>query len=623
MEKLILVCCLHGNERYGLSVCESQSLFPFVLANEKALKENKRFIDSDLNRVFPGNEEGNYEERRAAEILEKIKDFDYVLDLHSSSNRCPLFGIITKPNKEKIEFAKKLGLKKLIIMPESFASGKALIDFVKYGLSIEIGPHENLDNKKQVSALIENFAENKSYNEDIEVFEIFEIIRDKADEILIENFKEVKKGEKISENQIAEFDFVPVLVGEEAYKGTLCLAARRIEPDNLYKQAETIFDMAKKEEKKEHKEEFKVTPYEVSGNIDYHKLIKDFGLSELKEMPDIFNENVLFRRKTIFAHRDIQRVLEALRNKKKVVMMTGLMPTGRMHLGHMILAQQFVLYQKLGAKIYIAVADIEAYNARGQSLEDSRRIALEDYIPNYIALGLKPENCEIYFQSERSKNPAKANAYYRLQNLLSRYATFNEFKAVYGEITPGKMLAALLQASDMLHAQLPEFEGVCPVVVPVGVDQDVHIRLARDISQSIKEFNFNQLSSTYHFFLPGLGGGKMSSSDPTSFIALTDNAEEVKRKINKYAFSGGKDTIEEHRKLGGNPDVDVSFQYLKMFFENDDKKLAQIEKDYRSGKMLSGELKAYLIEKINAFLKEHQKKREEAKKNIDKFLIKS
>lgn len=367
------------------------------------------------------------------------------------------------------------------------------------------------------------------------------------------------------------------------------------------------------------KKEFKVTPWEVSGTIDYDKLIKEFGISPMKELPSIFNENVLFRRKTVFAHRDIQRILEAAKAKKKFVMMTGLMPTGKMHIGHMILAQQFLVYQRLGAKIYIAVADIEAYNARGQSLEESRKIAIEQYITNYIALGLKPENCEIYFQSERSSHAQKSNAYYRLQNLLARYATFNEFKAVYGDITPGKMLSALLQASDMLHVQLPEFESVCPVIVPVGIDQDPHIRLARDISQSIKEFKFMQLSSTYHLFMPGLGGGKMSSSDLTSFIALTDAPEEVKRKINKYAFSGGKATMEEHRKLGGNPEVDISFQYLRMFFEPDDKKLAKIEKDYRSGKLLTGELKKILIDKINIFLKKHQAKRKLAEKQIDKF----
>jgi tryptophanyl-tRNA synthetase len=363
-------------------------------------------------------------------------------------------------------------------------------------------------------------------------------------------------------------------------------------------------------------------PWEVKGDIDYDKLIKEFGISQLKDLPSIFEKNVLFRRKVVFAHRDIQRILESIRDKKPFVLMTGLMPTGKFHIGHMLLAQQMIFYQKLGAKLYIAVADLEAYNARGQSLEDSRKIAIEEYIKNYIALGLKPENCEIYFQSERSKDAKKSNAFYRLQNLLARYATFNEFKAVYGDITPGKMLSALLQASDMLHPQLPEFEGQVPVVVPVGIDQDPHLRLARDVSQRIKSPKFIQLSSTYHLFMPGLSGGKMSSSDPNSYIALTDSEEEVKKKINKYAFSGGKDTLEEHRKHGGNPDIDVSFQYLKFFFEDDDKKLTKIYNDYKSGKLLSGELKKIAIDKINAFLKEHQKKRKDAEKVLGKFILK-
>jgi tryptophanyl-tRNA synthetase len=372
------------------------------------------------------------------------------------------------------------------------------------------------------------------------------------------------------------------------------------------------------------KKRAKVTPWEVEGDIDYEKLVKEFGVEPLKKLPDVFNENVLFRRKIIFAHRDIQRILLAAKDKKPFVLMTGLMPSGKFHIGHMILAQQFIFWQNLGAKIYIAVADIEAYNARGQSLEESRKIAIEQYITNYIALGLKPKNVEIYFQSERSKDAGKANAFYRLQNLFARYSTFNEFRGVYGEITPGKMVSALLQASDMYHPQLPEFEGKpIPTFIPVGIDQDPHIRIARDMANRIKDYDFIPISSTYHIFAPGLGGGKMSSSDPNSFIALTDSPKEVERKIKKYAFSGGGETIEEHRKKGGNPDIDISFQYLKMFFEEDDNKLKQIEEDYRSGKLLTGELKEYLIKKINKFIASHQKKREKAKKMIDKFIYKA
>ncbi len=361
-------------------------------------------------------------------------------------------------------------------------------------------------------------------------------------------------------------------------------------------------------------------PWEVKGNVDYEKLTKEFGVTPLGELPSYFHNELLFRRGKIFAQRDFSRILDAIKHKKPLVMMTGLMPTGKFHIGHAILAKQFSFYQSLGAKLYIAVADVEAYHAREQTLEESRKNAIEQYILNYIALGLKPQNCEIYFQGERSSDGKKASAYYRLQNLLARHATFNEFKAVYGEITPGKMISGILQASDMLHPQLPEFEGPLPVVVPVGIDQDPHIRLARDMASRIKEVKLMQLSSTYHYFVPGLSGGKMSSSDPNSFIALTDDEKTVKTKVNKYAFSGGRDTIEEHRRKGGVPEIDVAYQWLT-FFEEDDKKLQHIYDDYKSGKMLSGELKTILIEKLNAFLKEHQTKREKAKSQIEKFIV--
>jgi len=231
--KIAVVCCLHGTEPYGLEVVKRlPASLPFFIGNEKALKENKRFIDSDLNRSFPGKENGNHERKMAYNLVNKLNHFDYIIDLHSSSNNCPIFGIITKPNNQKIDFAKRLGLTKLVIMKESFASGKALIDFVKCGISIEVGPHKREKNVKEALMLIYNLINKKTINECIEIFEVFDIIKKEADLITIKNFEFVKKGEVIakSENkeQIALFDFIPVLVGEDAYKGILCLAARKL-----------------------------------------------------------------------------------------------------------------------------------------------------------------------------------------------------------------------------------------------------------------------------------------------------------------------------------------------------------------------------------------------------------
>ena len=231
--KLAIVCCLHGNERYGMEVIKRlPTSLPFFIGNPRALEENKRFIDVDLNRCFPGKENGNYEERRAFKLVNKLKDFDYVIDLHSSTNNCPLFGIITKPNEGKTKFAKKLRLKRLVIMPEYFASGKALIDFVKCGISLEIGPHTRRENIDEVSNLISKFVDGKILDSEIEIFEVIDIIKKEiSGNILIKNFEEVKKEEPIIRgefaNQIAKFDFVPVLVGEEAYRDILCLAMQR------------------------------------------------------------------------------------------------------------------------------------------------------------------------------------------------------------------------------------------------------------------------------------------------------------------------------------------------------------------------------------------------------------
>lgn len=160
-----------------------------------------------------------------------------------------------------------------------------------------------------------------------------------------------------------------------------------------------------------------------------------------------------------------------------------------------------------------------------------------------------------------------------------------------------------------------------PCLIPLAIDQDPHFRVARDVYPKL---GYYKPAIIHGVFLPPLTGikGKMSSTGEQVAIYTTDKPKEVERKIKKYAFSGGQASIEEHRKKGGNPDIDVSFQYLKMMFEENDDKLKQIETDYRSGKLLTGELKQYLIDKINKFLMSHQKNREKAKNMIDKFIYK-
>lgn len=102
-------------------------------------------------------------------------------------------------------------------------------------------------------------------------------------------------------------------------------------------------------------------------------------------------------------------------------------------------------------------------------------------------------------------------------------------------------------------------------------------------------------------------------------IFLTDTPKQIKKKIGK-AFSGGKESVELHRELGGNPDIDVSFKYLTFFMPDNDK-LDEIKEKYSTGKMLTGELKAICIETIVPIILHHQKVRKEIDdKQIKKFM---
>lgn len=89
---------------------------------------------------------------------------------------------------------------------------------------------------------------------------------------------------------------------------------------------------------------------------------------------------------------------------------------------------------------------------------------------------------------------------------------------------------------------------------------------------------------------------------------MRDTPNQIKNKINKYAFSGGKVSVEEHRELGGNTTVDVAFQYLRFFLEDDDE-LERIRVAYEKGEMLTGELKAICIGELQKYVAAFQERR--------------
>ena len=364
-------------------------------------------------------------------------------------------------------------------------------------------------------------------------------------------------------------------------------------------------------------DDFIVTPWHVEGEIDYDKLIKKFGTEKISEnildrIKKITGEDhFMLRRGIFFSHREMNRILEDYENGNKFFLYTGRGPSGHTHIGHLvpwIFAKW--LQEKFKVNMYFQLTDDEKFfSKQNLTLADTQNFAYENAL-DFIALGFKPENTKIII------NTKNIQTLYPIAAQVAKKINFSNTKAVFGftnETNIGMIFYTSLQSA-------PCFIEDKPVLIPLGVDQDPHFRLTRDIAPKIGR---PKPALIHNIMIPALEGpgGKMSASDENGTVYTTDSPVVVKKKINKYAFSGGQPDVEQHRKLGGNPDIDVSYQYLRIFFEPDDKKLRTIYDDYRSGKMLTGELKSILIEKINEFLAIHQQKREKAKDQIEQFLF--
>lgn len=349
---------------------------------------------------------------------------------------------------------------------------------------------------------------------------------------------------------------------------------------------------------------------------DYDRLRSVFGIRPFAEViPKLreagFEPNLHMRRGILFGHRDFDTVvLEGVRRGERVAVLTGFMPSGRFHFGHKLTADQLIYYQKvMGLKVFVAIADAEAFAIRRIPRREAVRIGVEEYIANLIALGLDPDRAEFYFQTNRG------TPYYRLIQLASGKVTAAEMEAIYGDLSPAKVVSALTQAADILHPQLEEYGGYKRVLVPVGVDQDPHLRMTRDIVDKLSGVvDLMRPASTYHKLIRGLDGGKMSSSRPDYTIFLTDPPEVARGKLMK-ALTGGRTTAEEQRRLGGAPEACTVYDLYLYHLAPDDEELMRIYRECRSGQILCGECKRMAAEKLIDFLEGHQARLEEARRD--------
>jgi tryptophanyl-tRNA synthetase len=482
-------------------------------------------------------------------------------------------------------------------------------------------------------------------------------------------------------------------------------------------------------------DETTLDPWGSSTVADYRNLFEEFGIEQFDDvLPDVPKPHYLMRRGVIFGHRGYDRVARAMAENREFAVLSGWMPTGDPHVGHKLVIDEIVWHQQQGGEAYALIADMEAHSARGLSWEEIAHHTRE-YLLSLIALGFDPEEGEIYRQSDNRE----------LQDLafeLGSQANFSEMQALYGfdgETNISHMQSVITQMADILYPQLDEPK---PTVIPVGPDQDPHVRLSRDLAASMRFFGVTEAyasfetdaderalvaeaydalstnddpvrcveaadwlaesgdatdaragaieklraagkeplrprvrfldrnatdeafealieavegekrvyeghidsfdlsreeaeslareveiehggygfiapSSIYHRFMTGLTGGKMSSSVPASHISLLDNPEEGYEKV-KSATTGGRETAEKQRELGGRADECPVYElYAYLLAADDDEFATRVYEECTGGERLCGGCKEQAAELMRDFLDDHQEKREEAKEVLD------
>lgn len=388
-----------------------------------------------------------------------------------------------------------------------------------------------------------------------------------------------------------------------------------------------------------------VTPWEVNikegESLNYDKLIKEFGCSRIKEehikkIEQLTNKKAhhFIRRGIFFSHRDLDFLLNYYEQHKCFYIYTGRGPSSAsMHLGHLI-PFYFCKYLQDVFKVplVIQLSDDEKFLFNPQFTSADINNFANENVKDIIAVGFDPELTFIF------KNTDYVANLYSTVLEIHKKTTLNQSMNVFGFTNSdniGKIAYPSFQIAPCFSQCFPHFlKKNIPCIVPQGIDQDPYFRVSRDIAVKMALYKPVVIHSV---FMPGLQGvnSKMSSTQrkkktvvegdrekekkgPTekedsstinnNVIFLTDTAEHIKHKINKYAFSGGGATIAEHKEKGANLDIDIAYQYLRYFIEDDDK-LNEIGEKYKKGEMLSGEIKKILIDVVVELVQNHQKKR--------------
>lgn len=365
----------------------------------------------------------------------------------------------------------------------------------------------------------------------------------------------------------------------------------------------------------------------------YDDIIKNFGVTKIdqtliNQFETITNTKAhkWLRRGIFFAHQDINLLLDNYQKDNQFYLYTGRGPSkassgehNGMHLGH-LLPFQFTKYLQdtFNVPLVVQMSDDEKYYFKDIEFDEVYKNTFEN-AKDIIACGLDSDKTFIFsdldYMGYMYKNVVK----------LDKLITCNQIKGIFGlQLTGdnscniGQAGWATKQAAPCFCDSFPHLFGTrkdVQCLIPCAIDQSPYFRMVRDYSEKL---GYKKPALLYNQFLASLAGPnkKMSSSDAGQYtIYLTDTPEIIKTKITKYAFSGGRTTLKEHRELGANLEIDVPYQYLRVLLD-DDALLDKITHDYGHGIMLTKDVKNILIDELTKMILDHQTERSKVDQNI-------
>lgn len=339
------------------------------------------------------------------------------------------------------------------------------------------------------------------------------------------------------------------------------------------------------------------------------------------------------RRGLFFSHRDLELILDIYERGETFLLYTGRGPSSdSMHIGHTI-PFEFTkwLQDVFDVPLVIMLTDDEKFLFKEKLKQEEVYKFARDNAKDIISIGFDIKKTFIYIDSAFFSSGY--NRHFSLNTTeFEKLITNNQVRGAFGfdgSTNIGSNAFAAKQCVAAFASSYPFLFGkehmsytrhkelaAMPCLIPCAIDQDPYFRIVRE-NCSRMDLPSPKPALIHSKFLTALqgAGGKMSASNPNSAIYMSDTPKNIKNKINKHAFSGGQETLELHREKGGNPDIDVPYQYIT-YFVDDDAKIQKFAEEYRKGEMLTGEMKKECIEVMTEYVNGFQSKRKEVTDEI-------